>query len=263
MERGAASEWDVLLAQAAVARARLATTRAQGAADKAMSALLEAMGARPGTPLLLPPLPDEVPTERQRELSEWLEMAQTFHPGIKAAQLQWDAARQKVIATSAEGLPTVDFIASYLRNGDPNQALTSTRTNVWTTGLSLSMPIFEGFARTYKVMGSQAEVAQREAQWRDTTQQVLSEVTKAFAEAKAASANKEAAAQLVHATHAAYGSAMRRYEGGRISMSELVEALSALTEAQQEEQRALAEWSAARLHLLTSAGIMGREYDLK
>jgi outer membrane protein len=254
---GAAAGSDVLQARAALARAQLAAQRARGEQVKAASVLAYVMGL-PGTvPLALPNGLDVPDAPAVEDLAHWLAEAQAGHPGIRAAQAQREAAVAKVSATRAEGWPSLEFSRADQVNGLPSQGFGATRSRVTTYGLALSIPLFEGFARVYKVSGAQAQAEQSDASLQNTVLQVSMEVVKAHADATAALDNLQASATLVEAAQAAVGSATRRYDKGVSDILELLTSQNALADAQQERIRCLAEWHAARLKLAAAAGVLG------
>jgi outer membrane protein len=254
---GAAAGSDVLQARAALARAQLAAQRARGEQAKAASVLAYVMGL-PGTaPLTLPEGLDAPEAPAVEDLAHWLAEAQAGHPGIRAAQAQREAALAKVSAVRAEGWPSLEFSRATQVNGVPSQGFGTSRSRTATYGLALSIPLFEGFARVYKVSGAQAQAEQSDANVQNVVLQVSMEVLKAHADATAALDNLQVSAALVEATQAAVGSATRRHDKGVSDILELLSSQNALADAQQERLRCLAEWHAARLKLAAAAGVLG------
>ena len=125
--------------------------------------------------------------------------------------------------------------------------------------MTLNIPVFEGFARTYKVRGAQALAEQRSAELQDSESQVLMEVVKAHADALASLDNLDASQDLQHWAEEASASVQRRYEHGVSDILEMITAQTALADARQERIRCLADWQSARLRLLASAGAIGRQ----
>ena len=121
------------------------------------------------------------------------------------------------------------------------------------------MPLFEGFARIYKVRGAQAQSEQSEAQLQDIKSQILMEVVKAHADAQSSFENLQASHQLLSATEAVVQSSQKRYDKGAADILELLSAQNALVDAQQERVRCLSDWRSARLRLMSSAGVLGRD----
>jgi outer membrane protein len=257
--KGVAALSDTLQAETALAKAKLALSRAQADAHKARALLLYVMGLPIDTRIELPDAHISEQEVTVDDLTQWLSDAQTKHPAIAAARAQFDASKAKVRAVQAEGLPTLDYTKNYYQNGYPNQGLSATNSRVSTVGFTLSVPLFEGFARTYKVRGAQAQSEQSEAQLQDTELQVLMDVVKAHADAQSSFENLQASQRLLDAAQAAVQSSQKRYDKGAADVLELLSTQGALADAQQERVRCLSEWRSARLRLLASAGLLGRE----
>lgn len=258
-KRGMAAQSDTLQASVALAKAKLAEQRALGDHRKAMALLVAAMALPPSTPIRLAPSPELPKEAAQQGLEYWLQETAERHPAILAARAQWAAARSKVEVTRGEGLPTLDFTSNYYRNGYPNQGLQTTHSNTTTWGLTLTIPLFEGFARTYKIRGAQAQAEQSAAQIAEVENQVMLDVIKAHADAVSALANLASSDTLLAASQASLASSEKRYAKGVADILELLAVLSALTDAQQERVRCVSEWRSARLRLMANAGILGRQ----
>jgi outer membrane protein len=256
--RNVAPASDTLQAKVALAKGRLAEQRALGDYQKAVSMLLYATGL-PAEGML--ELADDVEmphAEAVTELSQWLEETKASHPAIVAARAQVAAAKAKVQSVRSQGMPTIDFNGNYYQNGYPNQGLQPTRSNTTTLGVTLTIPLFEGFARTYQVRSAQAQVEQSEAQLRDVELQTLTAVVKDHADASAALANLDSSSAWLSAANEAIASSRRRYDKGDADILELLASESQLTDALQERVRCVSEWRSARLRLLADAGRLQR-----
>lgn len=259
--RGVAAQSDTLQSTTALANAGLAQQRARSEEQAARATLLYTLGIDPAIPLQLPDSQIESRQYDLGSLERWLDRA-AQHPAIVAARAQWEAAVAKVSATRAEGMPTVDATANFYQNGYPNQGVQPVRSNVTTVGLTLTVPLFEGFDRTYKVRAAQAQAEQSEAQLADTTHQVLADVKKAYAAAVAAAGSLRASEDLLRAAQAGDASSRRRYAKGAADILELLSTQSALADAQQQRVRVLADCAANRLKLVTAAGALGEDQIL-
>ena len=255
---GAAPLSDTLQARSALAKAMLAEQRATGDFKKSLAVLMYAIGLPVDLPFELAEEPAVPQAEAVSELAAWLDEAESSHPAIVAARAQVQAARAKVDAVRMQGMPTLDFNGNYYQNGYPNQGLQPTRSSTTTVGVTLTIPLFEGFARTYQVRSAQAQVEQSEAQLRDTELQVTTTIVKDHADAASALANLGASSNWLDASQEAIASARRRYDKGAGDILELLTAQSEAAEAQQERVRCLSEWRSARLKLLADAGMLGR-----
>ena len=264
--KGASALSDTLQAKTALARAMLGQKRAEGEFRKTIAVLTYAIGLPAGSSLTLPEMPDADPSPieagdasgKVNDLSQWLAEARIRHPALLAARAQRDAARAKVQAVRSEGSPSIDLTGNFYQNGYPNQGLQSTRSNVTTVGISVSLPLFEGFSRTYKIHGAQAQAEQSEAQLQEIEDQLLVEIVKTHADALSSLENLQSSAVLLTAARAAVTSSERRYAIGAADILELLETQGSLAEAEQERIRCLADWRSARLRLLANSGLLGR-----
>ena len=256
-QRGAAARTDTLQAATALARASLERSRAEGAYRKSLAVLVSVLGMPGATRLTLADDLSDANDAVRGELDGWLAEAQDRHPALLAARSQLVSARENIVTTRSEGLPTLDFNGALYRNGRPNQGVMQ-NTQETVVGVTLTIPLFDGFSRTYKVRGAQAQVAQKEADLRELEQQVLMEVVKAHADASAALANLAASKSLLDAAEQARDSVQRKYDRDAADVRDLLGTQASVDEAQQERLRCLADWRSARLRLLAVAGRMGR-----
>lgn len=256
--RGAVGESDTLQARTAWAKAQLAEQRAKADYGKGLAVLVYAIGLAPDAPIQLLEIPEAATADSINDLAGWLDEAKAKHPAIAAARAQWDAAQAKVRQVRDEGLPTIDLTGNIYQNGYPNQGLQGTRSTVTTVGITLTIPLFEGFARTYKVQGAIAQAEQSAAQFEDTEHQILTDVVKTHADAVSALGNLQASDVLLKSARAAMASSEKRYAKGAADILELLSTQSALADALQERVRSVSEWRSARLRLLATAGVLGR-----
>ena len=262
-EKGASSQSDTLQATTALAKTSLEKNRAQGEYAKALSVLGYTLGISPNTAVSLPEDLDEKGGENDKDLSQWLGEAEKNHPSILSARHQLEAAQQRVIVAKSAGLPTLGFTASYYQNTSPGAAVTSTEAQETTVGLTLSVPLFDGFGSSYKVRGAQAQVEQKQAALSDAEHQIAMDVIKAHADATSALHNLDASAILLEAAQSAIAVSQRKYDKGAGDIMEILNTQAALADAQKERILCVAEWRSARLRLLASAGQMGRLAALK
>ncbi|MGK5003824.1 TolC family protein [Janthinobacterium sp. LB2P70] len=258
-QRGLGSHSDTLQATSALAKAALGASRADGEFQKARAVLVYTLGLPAEAGVVLDDDTAEPAAGLREDLHTWLALAQARHPAIVAAQAQLAAARERVAVSESEGRPSIDLTANLYQNGRPNQGLSAASTRETLVGISLNIPLFDGFARHYKVRGALAQAGQREAEAQDVKQQTLMELVKTHSEASTALANLAASQAWLDAARDAQASVQRKFGLGAADILEMLNTQSALLEAQQERIRCQAEWRSARLRLLASAGVLGRE----
>jgi len=256
--KGAGAQSDTLQAATALSKAKLERSRAQGAERKAQAVLRYALGVPESTQLTLgADLVDNSDQVRQ-DLNDLLNQTAAAHPAIRAARASLDAARDKVVATRSEGLPSLDLMANYYQNGRPNQGINPTKTQETLAGFTVNLPIFSGFAQTYKIRGAEAQVEQKEADLHDIEHQVMRDVVSAHADAMAAFDNLQYSQNLLTAAQNAVATVQRKFDKGASDILEVLNTQAALSDAEQQRIQCLAEWRSARLRLLASMGMLGR-----
>jgi outer membrane protein len=261
--KGAAALSDSLQASTALAKARLNESRAGGDYQKALGILKQVMGIPASTQINLPAQSEGYQQTDIKDLNSWLVEAEEKHPAIKQARAKWASDKAKITATRSEGLPTLDGTAYISRNGYPNQGLSNINQTVIASGVTINFPIFEGFGRTYKIRGAEAQAELSEAQLQDTTNQILTDIIKAHADAITSLGTLKASERLLTSAREAVQSSQRRYDKNAADILELLNTESALADAQQERIRAVAEYRSARLRLLANTGILGRITELE
>lgn len=262
-EQGGGAASDTLQATAALAKVSLDKNRAIGDYEKSLATLVYALGLPPGSSISLPQDVDLRTGSEESDLGEWLKDAEQHHPAILAARAAVEAAHDQVGAARSNGRPTLDLNGNYYQNAYPGQGLTSTSTRVATFGISITVPLFDGFLTHYKVQGAEELAKSKEAELQDTIQQTLMQVVQAYADAQSSLRNLSVSEDLVNATTAAFESSQRRYTSGATDILELLTIQTALADSKNERVRCLAEWRAARLTLLTSSGSLNRAAVLR
>lgn len=262
---GALAHGDTLQAAAAHAHTSLDRNRALGDYLKACAVLVYMMGIPPDSEILLADIDPVVdasplmPHYSRVDLAAWLEEVRRTHPSIMAARSQWDAARATLRSTQASGRPTIDFAANYYRNGYPNQSISGVGSHVRTVGVSISFPIFSGFSYTYKVRQAAALAEQRETNVLETEHDILTDLVKAYSDARSALESLDASALLLAAAQEALVSSQRKYDRGATDITEILNAQKELSDAKNERVRAINDWRSARLRLMAAAGQLGRK----
>jgi outer membrane protein len=193
----------------------------------------------------------------RQSLDDWLSQAMAHHPALLAARAQVQAARERTTVVQSEGLPTVELTGNLYQNGRPNQGVMP-RTRETTLGVSLNIPLFEGFARRYKVAGAQAQLEQKDAELKDVERQVVLELIKAHADATSALNTLDASMRWLDAAKRAQESAQRKFDKGAADVTEILNTQTALTDATLERIRCQADWQSARLRLFANAGKLER-----
>jgi outer membrane protein len=260
---GVAAISDQLQAQTAYAQAQLNRVKADGELRSVLGTLALDMGLPVGQ---IQHVADgqEGPTVLRHE--EWskpvealLAEAERENPQLAAARAQLDSARAKAQQVRAQGRPTLTLTSRASRSTQPEslgvgQPSVSAHTQERYLGVELSVPLFEGFGRTYQIRNAEAEVDVQQANLADTEQQVMLGVWSGYQTWQTSQENLRISAELLASAQAAFDAGKKRYAMGVGSILELLNVQTALANARQQRIQALADWHTARLQLAASVG---------
>jgi outer membrane protein len=179
------------------------------------------------------------------------------HPSVRAAQAQLQVAQARRNAALGEGLPSLSLSASRYLNGRPNTPLSSSRSFESLVTLQWNFPLFEGFARGYKIREAQAQIGAREADLTAARIQASQEVWRQYQTLQVETKACLAAGDLLASSSELQTAARARYAAGAVDVTETLNALKDHAFARQEGIRALTAWRSARLRLLASLGRLG------
>lgn len=256
---GVGAEADWLQAKTAYAQASLNRIRAEEGLKNALGVIAIAIGLRPGAGLFLAPPSDSVADVPQLTAmaDELIDRALRSHPRIAAAQARLDAAQDAVAAARASGRPTLAFAAVGDRSDNPINRVSSQQTiDTSSIGLQLTIPLFEGFSRTYRVRRAQAEAEGKQADLAEVQQEVTREVWQSYVAVRGSSENLAASKVLLDTAIESYNLALGRYKSGVGGVVELLKAQADLAAAREEDVLAKTRWRLSRLQLAASLGLI-------
>ena len=264
VDKGIAPISDELQAQTSWAEAVVNQTRAQGDWQTALGTLAVDMDLDPSVPVTLPDVGDGVTpgSEFNNSVADLIQEAKRSHPSVVAAEAQVDAALAKVAQTRAEGLPSLSLVAKYSKNNDPTTLQIgfpqfATTGHEWYLGFQVTIPIFEGFGRTYQIRQAEAQTELQRATLDEVQQQVGLDVWTSYQALQTATHNLGNSATLLDVANRSYSAAERRYQVGVGNILELLNAQSSLAGAKRQRIQALTDWRSARLQLAAKLGRLG------
>ena len=157
--------------------------------------------------------------------------------GIREASVRLAKANYLPILSAGTDLGFVDY-----QNTPFNS---DWRTN-WTLGVTLSLPIFDGFRREAQVRTSKAELASARAQLQQTSEISSVEVAQARASVEASQTQLETSIRTVKQAQRAYDIAELRFSQGASTHLEIVDARVQLEQALLIQARAARDLRMAR-----------------
>ncbi len=135
--REAQARFDLVLAQEIAAENDLRVKRL------ALDTLVGKTGAEPKTLALPVALPAVTPDD----VGQWVNLAETAHPGVVQAQTALDIASLELKKAQAGHGPTVDLTAQYVLAKAPSSTMgLPLRNNTATIGVQFNLPLFAGYA---------------------------------------------------------------------------------------------------------------------
>lgn len=258
VEAGTATEFEVQSTRTRLSAARSLRTQFRSERRRQEAELRRLLGTAPGaTPLrrlsgaLVPAL--SVADTTRIDADSLARQALRRHPSVRVAQARVEAARREVGVADRSDAPTLSLEAQGgVKNGYPGE-LNEPRVNE-SVGVSLNVPLFEGFATRRQVEAAQAEVQAAEARLADTRRLVSTRVEQAASDLRARLDRLASTRLRVEQARTAARLARTRYEAGTITNLELLEAETALQEARLERTEVRYQVVLGRYALQRAAG---------
>jgi outer membrane protein TolC len=257
---GTATEFEVQSTRTRLSAARSQLTRFRSQLKRQEAELRRLLGSAPNA-TLSPRLSGSVepvltPADTARiDADSLANRALLQHPSVQVAQAQVATARRTVQVTDKSDAPTLALEAQGgVKNGYPGD-LGEPRLNE-SVGVSLTVPLFEGFATERQVEEAQAQVQAAEARLTDVRRQVSTRVEQAASDLRTL-LDRLASTQLrVEQARSAAELARTRYEAGTITNLELLEAETALQQARLERTEVQYQVVLGRYALQRAAGTL-------
>ncbi|MEB3197426.1 MAG: TolC family protein [Candidatus Sericytochromatia bacterium] len=229
----------------------LARSAAEGA-RRALAASLALDEIPAGEPVF-----SGLPALVNQPLVDLVARAMTRHPALVAAAWQAEAGTARAHAAARSGWPELVADASYgVRVRDASPA------PLWSSGVSLSLPLFTGYALTRRWEAARAEAEAAAALQAERARRVRLEVEQAYWGLRGARDRRPAAAARFRAARETWRLALRRYRDGVGQAVELTDARALWGVAEVAEVRAEAELHRAVAELWRALGETGRERSL-
>jgi len=235
-EAGAVPKADVLRAQVEVSNAQLALIRAENLIPLAQGNLNLSMGRSVEKPVEVTPSAQPPIRPEQMDLSLSLDQAVQSRPEIKSALKKIEVSQSNIQAARSAYGPRLRAEGSYgWRDSDflPQD-------EDWALGITLEWPLFTGFARKHRLARAKADLSKEEAEAERLKLAVRQEVWNAFSRVTEAYQTLETTQTLVQDALESHRLSRERYEAGAGTITELLDAQTALARA--EATRVEAEW---------------------
>jgi outer membrane protein len=247
---GSATPADKLQAQTAFSQAALNRITADGNLRNAQGTLANIIGLDANRAVLLAPANTAImPDDFEGDINALIEEARQRRPDLQAASAQVKAAQANADAVRASGRPTISLTASSNQYNDAG-----INSNSSTVGISLNVPIFSGYAPTYRVRAAEAQVDSQSAQFEQLRLQVALDVWTAYQRLTTATQSLRTSAVLLNNAEQSERVALGRYKAGVGSILDVLNAQSALASARQQSVHSTFDWNTSRATLAQAMG---------
>jgi len=195
-----------------------------------------------------------IPNSFEGDINALIEEARQRRPDLQAAASQVKAAEASADAARAAGRPSISLTASanqYNIAGINSQGSFSQGSFV---GINLSVPIFSGYATTYRVRAAEAQVDVKNGQVEQLRLQVALDVWTAYQNLTTATQSLRTTADLLSSAEQSARVALGRYKAGLGSILDVLNAQSALASARQQRIQSTFDWNISRATLAQAVG---------
>lgn len=278
---GLASDYDVLRLEVQLANIEPNLRRAQNDVDESRRALLIEIGRDPSIPVELEGRlfdmdvtggPNSEPNARllgaaglpiqaDLRLEDLNEIAVRRRTELRQQRLTINLEEARLASQKAEYYPTLSLFTNYVVTAQTNGrwladffGTSNTRTTSAVTGLSVQVPIFQGFARDARVQQTRAALGQYEAQLAKSQKQVENELRSVLDDLEEARLRVASQRRAVSQAGRGFEIASAEYREGVGSQLQITDAEVALRESEFNYARAVYDFLLARARLDAAAG---------
>lgn len=248
---GVATPADKLQAQTAYSQAVLNRIRAEGDLKNARGTLANMMGVDADRDFVLQTnSASPVYEQFQSNVSELIAEARRRRPDLAAAEAQLKAAHAGIQTAEADGKPSFSVTTNlgYL----DRQFGEATRNGA--IGVNVTIPLFTGYASTYKIRSAQELAASKQAALDQLNLQIALDVWKAYQNLQTETQSVRSSADLVTSATQNADVALGRYKAGVGNIIDVITAQSALASARAQQIQATFNWDIARAGLAYAIG---------
>jgi outer membrane protein len=247
---GVATPADKLQAQTAYAQLTLQRITIEGNLKIAYGNLANVMGLPANRSIVLANSASEAPPHILEDVQSFIEQAGQRRPDLVASEAQVKAAEASIDASKALSKPTISIgVANSLQDGSQLAGNSST-----TLGVTVAIPIFAGYAPTYRIRAAQATADLRTAQRDRLRLQISLDVWSAYQNLRTALQAMTASKTLLESAEQSYRVALGRYKAGVGNIIDTLNAQSALANARQQNIQAALNANVARATLAQAMG---------
>lgn len=251
---GATTKANVLRAKVKLGEDRLNFISASNNLDLARANLNDILGWTLDTPI---DVVDDFAVEREApDLSALIQEAISRHPSVKMAEAQQSQAKASLGMAKSGRMPSLSASGSYSwGDSDLPKDLTDWKGHdSWRVGLSLSLPIFDGFSTKANIRQARLNLAVAQEELQQTKRDVTLAVKQAFLKVTEAEERMQITEESLALAEEERRLAEERYRLGASFLLELIDSQVAYSTAQTNHISALYDYKLAVAQLEQAVG---------
>jgi outer membrane protein TolC len=263
VDNGLATKPELLQAQQQTAQSDFDVEATTGAESDARVALVESIGLLPTVPLRVADLGQRSTSEQTNgSVDELIARALSQRPDLVAKLANLHAKEFGIRKVRAEYYPKVAIDAhvseTELDVSIANSPYFGDHRPTYGAFLTVSVPIFDGFARDRQMDMARAELRGAENELAGARDSAVREVWKAYTDFKTALRKQDSAAKLVTASQEAFDAVLESYKNGLSTYPEIVSAQRNLASARSVSHDTQAAIFTTATELALSTGDLAR-----
>ncbi len=185
---------------------------------------------------------------------ELLQKALSLRPELSTLDVQQQMAEEAIVLNKSFNKPNLSLFSTYLvQNGfdpmEPNKFVDN-----WNIGVQLSLPLFDGFANSYKTQQAQLQVEKIRLQQSELKDRLATQVRVALIGLQQSEAKVEAQKVNIELARAALQTAESRYRDGLASSLDVIDAQQTLAQAELGELQWRFNHIMAKIELCNAIG---------
>ncbi len=217
-DHGLATKPDMLQAEQQSAQAAFDLDSARGSLSDAQVAFVDSLGILPTTKLRVAEVSKKQFPQNAADSDELIDRALSRRPDLVAKLANLRAHQAEVRKARAAYYPKIGLNANAgwarLDVSIANSPFFGGGQPIYGGGISIDLPIFDGFARRKKLTIAESELRAAEAELAESRDSVIREVWKARTDFETALRKQESATKLVAAAEDAFAASLQGYSQG-------------------------------------------------
>jgi len=236
LEHGLALKPELLQAQQQTAQSAFDLEAAMGEESDAQVALVESLGILPTIRIQVADLADKpLPANPERSVDALIDLALSQRPDLVLKLANLHARQAEVREARAAFYPKL-AVDAHVGEAALNVSVNDSSYfggghSVYGAGVTVEVPVFDGFARREKLRLAEAELRAAQSELAEAGDAAVREVWKAYTDFKTALRKQDAAAKLLTAAENAYAAVLESYQNGLSTYVEVVNAQRNVTAA--------------------------------